>query len=555
MTLQRTCERNADLEKEEELAQLQHQIATHPSPISIDPEDNILSKKQLSDIRELITGSSYEFKISGRTITRQPWGDKRGEWLTSLFKEPISEGVISVAFTVLAMPDTTYAEVGLMFGIVDALSRERKDGGQLGCNIKNSIAIAPRSGILLVALPSTKHKVKGKVISTVLDKEDRVVLEVDMDARPRTAVFIINGNVSLTFVSGLPPSIRIGYSMQNKRISIRFDGLSRLKEATPLQRMNEIKWNPSHFRMEDKIITTTGVAAQENHYSIYKTPIWSSFFLSEPISEGIVAVSFTFLTEDEKSRHTSFGLIDGTSQIPEIGQALGQLKNSISLSQERNLYFLTTEGQQTIDLSSFYESGDHVIVEINMDSNPRTAQFFVDRQSAYVVVIDLPESVRVGFSSKDPEMQVRFDRITHLNRGSPITDLMKVIDWPTQEPLQKTEKKEESDEKDEEKRLDAEERKGTDTTDKGRIDDDSSEEKARNEESDEENVQPSQDIHKTNINVVDDGGEDVDEKMNDSESDHENDDDGTGVEKRKRHFLTMKLLTQTKAPTPLRYSP
>ncbi|KAK2954857.1 hypothetical protein BLNAU_10187 [Blattamonas nauphoetae] len=290
-----------------------------------------------------------------------------------------------------------------------------------------------------------------------------------MDARPRTAVFIVNGNVCHTFVSGLPPSIRFGLSMKHKGVSVRFDGLTRLKKATPLPRVNEIKWNPedlkdsedmymngirssvltiqtqmpslvftdaSHFTVDDNTVASACLPVTRSYESDH--PKWSSFVLSEQITEGIVAISFTFLTRNDMYL-SYFGLIGGMSPIPEIGQRLGQFNDSIALSRERKLHLLTSVGQQEIDLSSFFESGDHVVVEINMDSTPRTAQFFVDGQSANAVVDDLPESVRVGFSTWDQHLRVRIDRITNLNRSIPFTDKMKVVEWPRTRPLQATE--------------------------------------------------------------------------------------------------------------------
>ncbi|KAK2944521.1 hypothetical protein BLNAU_20570 [Blattamonas nauphoetae] len=470
MSLQRIFERNCELEKEEELQQRRNLLATHTSRISINPEDNILSKKvQILALR--CHQSVYQndetdgFKVSKHTITRTGV-DKDQAWSTTLFEEPISEGVVSVAITILAMPRINYPKEELMFGLVDALSQRFGNYTKLGDSITRSIAFAPRKGRLHVALPSTKPKKKKYPITPPLNKGDSVVLEVDMDARPRTAVFIINGNMPLTFVSGLPPSIRIGFSMKNKGVSIRFDGMSRLKQATSLRRVNEIKWNPedmrdredlymngmrssvltvqtqmpslvftdpSHFRVEDNIIASTGLATKEKDGRVKST--WSSFFLAELITEGIVALSFTVFSHHDLSL-SFFGLIDANEALPEIGQKIGKLKNSVTLSRNGERHFLAPQGDDKSDPSFYFESGESLLVEINMDSTPRTAQFFVDKKPATAILVGLPESVRVGFSVNDLETQVRFDRITHLNIGSPIIDQLKMVEWPRTRPLQ-----------------------------------------------------------------------------------------------------------------------
>ncbi|KAK2954597.1 putative Protein kinase domain containing protein [Blattamonas nauphoetae] len=485
LSLHLTCERNAELKKDEKLVLRQQILATQPSQSSIDPVDNILSTElQIPDLQ--FHESEFEdndershFDVSGKTITRSFYG-KDKFWSTTLLEEPISEGVVSVAITLLTNPEDDYSKRRLMFGLVDALSRQIEPHDQLGVTMPNSIALFLKKRRLHVTLPSINHKEENCLITARIGKGDRVVLEVDMDARPRTAVFIINGNVCLTFVSGLPPSIRFGFSMMTYGTSIRFEGISRLKRATPLRRVNEIKWNPedlqdsddmymngmrssiltvqkqlpslvftdpSHFIVEDNIITSTGLSTKKRYGKI--KPTWSSFFLPEPITEGIVAISLTYLTLPSKGPNerypvkSFFGLIDGTAPIPEKGQKLGKVQNSIALSTEGDLHFMTEKGQEEIDISSLLGSGCTVVVEINMDSNPRTVQFFVNGKTTNTVVLDLPESIRVGFSTKGFGVTVRFDRITNLNYGSPISDQMSVFGWPTYQPPEKSEDMEE----------------------------------------------------------------------------------------------------------------
>ncbi|KAK2951542.1 putative CBL-interacting protein kinase 17 [Blattamonas nauphoetae] len=529
MSLQWTNERNVELEKEEELEQLQLLLTTPTSPLSINPEANIIYEThQFPDIK-LYTGLSDAYDISKRTITRTNHYYSRGKWYPLLFENPISEGVVSVTITILAMPKEHESEEGLLFGLADSFMPEIDDNDRLGGSIPGSFAVSNR-GTLHCALPSIKHNQNSCAISSKMRKGDRVVLEVDMDARPRTAVFIINGNVSLTFVSGLPPSIQIGFSMRMEGVSIRFDGTSHLRQATPLRRVNEIKWNPedlsdsedmymngmrssvvtvqrqmpsllftyrSHFKVEDNRIAFSGVTQKrKKDGEIVITP--SSLFHPEPITEGIVAISFTYL--DAASLTSNISLIDVSAPIHKTGQKLERVKNSIALNPTGSLHIMTSDRKKEIDLSSDFESCRRVVVEINMDSTPRTVQFFVDGQSANVVIVDLPQFIQVRLSAQNPGIHVRFDRITNLNRGSPITDQMKVFEWPSAEPLQ-----------------------------------------AIRAENDGDSNQPSQDVNKTNRKVVDDGGEDVDEERNDSESYHENEDERADVEKKKRQFPTMKL--------------
>ncbi|KAK2940663.1 hypothetical protein BLNAU_24428 [Blattamonas nauphoetae] len=231
-----------------------------------------------------------------------------------------------------------------------------------------------------------------------------------------------------------------------------------------------------------------------------------------------------------------------------------------------------------------------------MDSNPRTAQFFVSGTSTNTVVVDLPESVRVGFSAEEQGMQVRFDRITRLNRGSPFTDLMEVVEWPTAEPPQDSESDDDSDESNDDGTSEEEEKEEKDSLDEGSIDDSVSEEKARSEKNDKNNdplskdnpdeaddkevdgegddvadediddspermMEKARDENDTNElsdEETDDGkslsdrdddeeepeegsDEDSDEEKSESESDSDDGDDRADVEKKKRILPTMKL--------------
>ncbi|KAK2953360.1 hypothetical protein BLNAU_11645 [Blattamonas nauphoetae] len=552
LSLERTRSRNVELEKEEELEQRQHFLTTHTSPISIDAEDNVLSTKiempklQFYKNEDENEDESSYFDVSENNITKTGV-DKHENWSTTLVGEPISEGMVSAAITILAMPKSSNSEQGLMFGLVDALSRKIHSNDQLGEDVPGSIALAPRKGKLHIAFRSSEPtdiyfrvNETTKPISAPLSEGDRVVLEVDMDARPRTAVYIINGNVPLTFVSGLPPSIRFGLSMKNEGVSVRFDGMSRLKRATPLRRVNEIKWNledmrdsedmymnglrssvltvqtqmpslvftdPSHFRVEDNIIASTGLATKENDGEV--EPTWSSFFISQPISEGIVAISFTPLVT-HGDFESYFGLINEMTPIPEKGQKLGEFNGTISLSSMGQLHFLTEKGQKTIDVSTGFWIGTPLIVEINLDSNPRTTQFFVDGECANAVIVGLPESVRVGFSTKDRGTQVRLDRITNLNRGSPITDQMKVIKWPTTEPPCESDPEEDLDEKVQERTSEGEEKEEKDSLDEANVDEHTSQEDGRSQKSKKDDDQRSQEINNADDEAVDDG-DDADE--------------------------------------------
>ncbi|KAK2963103.1 hypothetical protein BLNAU_2126 [Blattamonas nauphoetae] len=533
------------------------------------------------------TGGRSHFKISDTTITRTGV-DKDQNWSTTLFDQPISEGVVSVAITILAIPEAdslslsfgkcSESEEGLMVGLVDALSRTISNNDQLGDDFPSVFSSLESFSSRFIRFHRSRSKTwkspsEASVHRTIrannphhwgMSECDQVALEVDMDARPRTAVFIINGNVPITFVSGLPPSIRFGLSMKNEGVSVRFDGISRLKQATPLRRVNEIKWNADELSDSEDMYMN----GMRSSVLTVQTQMPSLLF-SEPITEGIVAISFTYLVTSWWNDSSFFGLMDGTMPILEIGERFGSLNGSIGISPAGKLFYLASDGPKSISGSSRIDNCEPLVVEINMDSNPRTAQFFVSREPATAVVVDLPESVRVGFSAMIPGMQFRFDRITNLNRDSPITEQMTVLEWPTVKQLQATQSEKDSATIDEAKMLDSERREGKDSTEEDRIDENVSDEKTRRENNGIHNDKSPHDFNKANDATVD-GGEVADEEIdhsskqmmnqaqNDedsegdsedntneeksqSENDSDNEDDAADVEKKRRQLSTMKL--------------
>ncbi|KAK2955402.1 putative serine/threonine protein kinase [Blattamonas nauphoetae] len=581
-SLQRTCERNGELEKEEELERRRLLLATPASTLSIDTKDNVLST-QLQMPALLFSEKLYgdnDVEISGNTIA-QTRSIGEPDWETIIFDEPITEGVVSVALTVLVLPGVEGLSLSfvkysdsvdnLYIGLVDTLTREIDPSDSLEGRYLNSVSFAPSTGELHAALPSITRKKKVIHVAASMKTGGRVVMEVNMDARSRTAVFIINGNVCLTFVSGLPPSIRFGFSIKQKGVSVRFDGMTRLKQATRLRRMNEIKWNPedlrdsedmhmngmrssvlcvqtqmpslvftdpSHFRVDDNRIACTCLATKEKGGTM--KPTWSSFFLSEPISEGIVAISFTTLVKDRWEFDSFFGVFDGTSPIPEKGQRLGKIKNSVGVTFKGYQPLSTSEPEQgNTYYYKFWGTAVRLIVEIDMDSSPRTAQFFVNGEATRAVVVGLPDSVRVGFSAKYRGMQVRFDRITQLNRGIAITDVMDVVEWQTPEPLQPTESNENLGENEEKQASDVEEKE-----EEGKHENDATVDTGGGEDVDEDidnlterMVQNTRDEEGSD----EDSEEDTDEEESQSENDSDNEDDGADAKQNSRQLPTMKL--------------
>ncbi|KAK2945337.1 hypothetical protein BLNAU_19726 [Blattamonas nauphoetae] len=77
-----------------------------------------------------------------------------------------------------------------------------------------------------------------------LTEGDCVRMEMDMHSTPRTVQFLLNGESSRWFVTGLPPSVRIGFSVFAQETSFRIDRIVKQTQPTPMhQYIPELKHN------------------------------------------------------------------------------------------------------------------------------------------------------------------------------------------------------------------------------------------------------------------------------------------------------------------------
>ncbi|KAK2945822.1 hypothetical protein BLNAU_19247 [Blattamonas nauphoetae] len=225
----------------------------------------------------------------------------------------------------------------------------------------------------------------------------------------------------------------------------------RLKHSSLLHRLNVVKWDPDdmgdsedmymngmqssvltvqtqmpslvftdpfNFRVEDNRISSVYQAIEEEDYDQSLKLTSSSFLLSEPFTEGIVVISFTVLVKNNSSVASFCGLIDGTAPIPEEGliRQLHRLELSFHL----------------FDTCAVIHSVSTVFGE-NMDSTPRTVQFFVNGKTGKSYVSGIPESVRLGFSADVMGTSLQIASIVHSTRPTPLTDTMTEIKWTDNE--------------------------------------------------------------------------------------------------------------------------
>ncbi|KAK2944424.1 hypothetical protein BLNAU_20679 [Blattamonas nauphoetae] len=237
---------------------------------------------------ELLFTHKTHFIIRNNVLTRtEKETDKKGRARPStvLFSEPITKGVVSVTFVVLTLAESGDEKGFITFGLLDSSLGIPELGQVFGKNVKHSIGLST-SGYLQVF---NQTKLEQRSYDS-LSKKDRVVMEVNMDSTPRTVQFFVNGKGERCYVSGIPESVRIGFSAAVMGTSLEIASIVHSTQATPLtDKMLEIKWtdtkesleesdesesqlirreaegsmpallsrNPEHFKIEGNVITRT----------------------------------------------------------------------------------------------------------------------------------------------------------------------------------------------------------------------------------------------------------------------------------------------------------
>ncbi|KAK2952221.1 hypothetical protein BLNAU_12780 [Blattamonas nauphoetae] len=165
---------------------------------------------------------------------------------------------------------------------------------------------------------------------------------------------------------------------------------------TQLQTLPQLDFtDPPHFFIDRTSITRTSLGRY-----IYGLSFWSSALLSDPFSAGVVSLTITILklpTSSVSLADFFFGLMDSNNPIPANGRALGNnVQYSISLSSKGHLFILTPPSRSFRYCHSNLHEGDCVRMEVDLDSTPRTVQFFVNGEAGKYYVSGIPSSVRIG---------------------------------------------------------------------------------------------------------------------------------------------------------------
>ncbi|KAK2951399.1 putative Membrane-associated tyrosine- and threonine-specific cdc2-inhibitory kinase [Blattamonas nauphoetae] len=178
--------------------------------------------------------------------------------------------------------------------------------------------------------------------------------------------------------------------------------------------------DPSHFRVDNNIITRTDAGKNEDGNTRY-----SSVFLTDVLETGVISVEITLHSQNNGDLY--FGLIDSNRPIPEIGYRVGcYLDNSAGLSYYG---YLWSSSHSSKECFPYLSQGDSIRMEVDLNSTPRTLQFFVNEKAGKYFMSGIPSSVRIGFSIQHENSSIRIDNLLRLPRPTPTSMRMKKLKW------------------------------------------------------------------------------------------------------------------------------
>ncbi|KAK2945575.1 hypothetical protein BLNAU_19481 [Blattamonas nauphoetae] len=160
-----------------------------------------------------------------------------------LLKTPVTQGIFSVTVIVLSLSNIVYHAGVVRMGLFDSTAVVHKLSDALGSEVEDSLSLETDSCWLALNTPSTRHQSRHEYYFSELREGDCVRMEVDMDSKPRTVHFFVNGQNGRSFVSSLSPSVRICFTVEGQETSFRIDRIAEQQSPTPITpEMTEIKW-------------------------------------------------------------------------------------------------------------------------------------------------------------------------------------------------------------------------------------------------------------------------------------------------------------------------
>ncbi|KAK2944401.1 putative Protein kinase domain containing protein [Blattamonas nauphoetae] len=173
---------------------------------------------------------------------------------------------------------------------------------------------------------------------------------------------------------------------------------------------------PQSFQIKDQTFTRLPPVSEDAFEGIVA--------ITEPISHGIVSISITL-----NSLPTDLNLAPFIFITPKKGSlsSLGDpMQSAFSVCFESSNGHLRIPANWTSNMEEFEQchqqlkAGDTVVIEVDMEADPHTVQFFVNGKTGKRYVSDIPDSVRVMMITPCVGTSFRLNSVTQLTKPSPL---------------------------------------------------------------------------------------------------------------------------------------
>ncbi|KAK2951224.1 putative Carbon catabolite-derepressing protein kinase [Blattamonas nauphoetae] len=198
--------------------------------------------EKVTGLPHLVIYHPKAFQIQDQTFTQikpEDQLDDENQVEVITLAEPITRGIVSVSVTLHTL---TTLELGAPF----VISLIIPSGLLVSCDSIGdpmSVDFLSEDGKFLILSPSTEQNYRSEQCHEPLKEGDTVVMEVDMESKPRTVQFFVNGRAGKSYVSGLPQKMGVQIMTEGVGTSFRLNSVTRLTTPTPIApEMKAIKW-------------------------------------------------------------------------------------------------------------------------------------------------------------------------------------------------------------------------------------------------------------------------------------------------------------------------
>ncbi|KAA6403579.1 MAG: putative aurora kinase a [Streblomastix strix] len=249
----------------------------------------------------------------------------------------------------------------------------------------------------------------------------RIAMEVNMDSNPRTLNFFVDDKIQPYFIINIPSAIRFWILLYYISSYFKVTRFEKLSTPSTVDATGQIalkwkeKWKvnvPTSPYEPEAIIPSNSKAYQEKQYINYtgNSELTYCVVTFNPIiTEGIIHFEGIF----NKTGANSIGIAD-----PSIVFKADKWPRDEEYC-DKTVSFDYYGDIRNCDVrvigNARFQAGQRVALEVNMTSNPKTLDFFVDGQIQPNYVINIPSSIRifVCLYYQDSLFQItRFEKLT-----------------------------------------------------------------------------------------------------------------------------------------------